>query len=264
MPEYLIQCQRNSDEIPQLDIVHMHAHESYEIYCFLKGDAKYSVEGNFYELKPGDILVMKRAEAHSLIIKSQVPYERYVINFYPEAVLGETRDQIMDFIYKRPLGKFNRFPASLFKQKNWIYYLEKMCKAEKEDEQRIYLTVLLNELKSAFPEIKKRQQKNENFSNTISFINDHITENITLEDICRYSFLSKSQLNRKFKSITGSTAWEYVTVKRLMLAKELLKKGHRPTAVFLESGFNDYSTFYRAYKTKFQISPTKDYVRENQ
>lgn len=263
MPEYLVRSQRNYDEIPQLDIIHMHAHESYEIYCFLMGDAKYSVEGNFYDLKSGDILIMKRAEAHSLIIKSQVPYERYVINFYPEAVLGENCDEIMNFIYKRPLGKYNRFPASLFKQKNWLYYLEKMYKASNEYEQRIYLTVLLNELKNAYPEIKKRQQKNENFSNIITFINEHITENITLEDICRFSFLSKSQLNRKFKAVTGSTAWEYVTVKRLMLAKELLKKGHRPTSVYLECGFNDYSTFYRAYKTKFQSSPTKDYKSKN-
>ena len=43
-----------------------------------------------------------------------------------------------------------------------------------------------------------------------------------------------------------------------MLAKKYLKKGHHPTSVYLECGFNDYSTFYRAYKARFGASPTKD------
>ena len=228
----------------------------------MRGDAKYSVEGNFYDLKPGDILIMKRAEAHSLIIKSLAPYERYVINFYPEAILGDNKDEIMEFIYNRPLGKFNQFSANYFKQKNWIYYIEKIINSD-EYEQRIYLTVLLSELKSAFPKVENKEQKSDAFPKILTFINQHLTERITLEDICRHSFLSKSQLNRKFKAITGATAWEYVTVKRLMLAKELLKKGHKPTVVFLECGFNDYSAFYRAYKNQFGCSPNDERKKQN-
>ena len=154
MNENLISARKNHDIIPKEEILRMHAHDNYEIYCFLEGDAIYSVEGNFYELKYGDILVMKRGEVHNLIAKTAAPYSRYVVNFYPEAVLGDNKDAVMDFIYNRPLGKYNRFPASVFKQKNWLYYLEKMC-VSGFDEQRIYLTVLLNELKNAFPQVRK-------------------------------------------------------------------------------------------------------------
>lgn len=247
---------------PSPDFVKMHTHDCYEIYCFLEGDAKYSVEGNFYDLRPGDILIMKKAEAHSLIIKSSQPYGRYVINFSPEAVLGENSAELLRFIDERPLGKFNRFPASMFKQKNWLYYLESLCKADL-NEQRIYLTVLLNELKKAYPDIKSTRLIDDCFSSVIGYINDHITENITLADICDFSFLSKSQLNRKFRAITGTTAWEYITVKRLLLAKEGLKNGKRPTVVYLECGFNDYSTFYRAYRLKFGVSPTDDFSKKS-
>lgn len=254
-----IDCHHTRTETPEPGIFHMHAHESYEIYCFSSGDAKYSVEGNFYDLKPGDFLIMRRAEVHSLILHSDMPYERYVVNFYPKDILGDDPESLINFIDRHPLGKHNRFPFSMFKHKNWFYYIDQICKVNDPLEQRIYLTVLVNELKNAFPDIEKHHQKTENFSNILAFINNHITEKITLEDICRFSFLSKSQLNRKFKSVTGTTAWEYVTVKRLMLAKELLKKGHRPTSVYLECGFNDYSTFYRAYKTKFSTSPAEDF-----
>ena len=258
MNENWISARKNYDFVPQKNILRMHAHDNYEIYCFLTGDAMYSVEGNFYDLKPGDILIMKRAEVHNLIVKSPMPYGRYVVNFSPEAVLGDNKDKIMDFIYNRPLGKHNRFPASVFKEKNWLYYLQKMCDSP-FDEQCIYLTVLLNELKNAFPEIQDHEQESDNFSNTIAFINSHITQDIKLEDECNYAFLSKSQLNRKFKTATGSTFWDYVTVKRLILAKELLQNGNHPTRVYTECGFNDYSTFYRAYRTKFNVSPIKDF-----
>ena len=38
---------RYYDKVPDPNLVHMHTHETYELYCFLTGDAKYSVEGNF-------------------------------------------------------------------------------------------------------------------------------------------------------------------------------------------------------------------------
>lgn len=257
MQNYIASASKSYSEIPEGYMVKMHAHECYELYCFLGGDAKYSVEGSFYDLRPGDILIMKRAEAHSLIINSPEPYERFVIHFYPEAILGDEKESILRFIDDRPLGKYNHFPATLFKQKHWIYYFEKICSGEPY-EQRIFLTALIYELMEVFPEIKNEEQKTENFSRIIKYINEHISENISLDDVCTYAFLSKSQLNRKFKAITGSTVWEYITVKKLMLAKKYLKKGHHPTSVYLECGFNDYSTFYRAYKARFGNSPTKD------
>ena len=74
-------------------------------------------------------------------------------------------------------------------------------------------------------------------------------------------FISKSQLNRKFRNVTGSTVWEYITAKRLILAKELLVRGEKPTSVYTKCGFNDYTSFYRAYKTKFLHSPKNDYIK---
>lgn len=253
---------RYYDKVPDPNLVHMHTHETYELYCFLTGDAKYSVEGNFYDLRSGDILIMKRAEAHCLLLRSNAPYERYVINFYPEAILRGYRDPIMDFIHQRPLGQLNRYPSSLFKQNNWLSYLDKICTSP-PDEQQLYLTVLLDELKNAYPIIQKSRQKTEEFSGVISFINEHMTEELTLDDISRFAFLSKSQLNRKFKAATGSTIWNYITIKRLLMAKDLLHHGSHPTTVFLQCGFHDYSSFYRSYKSHFGLSPIKDFQKRN-
>ena len=47
-------------EKPDLSLFKRHTHDNYEIFCFLSGDAKYFVEGNTYDLKQNDILIIKK------------------------------------------------------------------------------------------------------------------------------------------------------------------------------------------------------------
>ncbi|MGN0173473.1 MAG: AraC family transcriptional regulator [Acutalibacteraceae bacterium] len=256
-----IDSHRNYTQEPDLTMFRMHTHEMYEIYCFLSGNAKYFVEGNIYELKPGDVLIMKKAEAHSLLINHCIPYERIIVNFNNEAILSELRSKITDFIDNRPLGQNNRYPASMFKESNWIYYLNKICDCEDIVEKKIYLTVLLNELCDNYSKIQGKEMVKDNIIDIINYINRHLTENLSLDVICNRFFVSKTHINRKFKQMTGSTVWEYILTKRLILAKEMLQNGQRPTAVSLQCGFNDYCSFFKAYKNRFNVSPKDDYLK---
>ncbi|MBO5783869.1 MAG: helix-turn-helix transcriptional regulator, partial [Clostridia bacterium] len=54
---------------------------------------------------------------------------------------------------------------------------------------------------------------------------------------------------------TGSTVWEYVTIKRLIRAREIIGAGTSPTEAAGACGFNDYSAFYRASRRQFGHSP---------
>lgn len=236
----------------------MHTHDNYELFCFLSGDAKYYVEGNIYPLKPGDILIMKKAEAHSLLVTKQTPYKRIVINFNSDAIDKTVRSQLAEFLDSRPLGMNNRFSSSFFADTNWIYYMEKICKSDDIHIQSIYLTVLLSELCEGFPKIKSQEVSNEQIIDIVKYINANLSEELNLDVICDQFFISKSHLNRKFKKIIGTTVWEYITTKRLLLAKELLQNGATPSVVYSQCGFMDYCTFYRAYKAKFHVSPKTD------
>ena len=240
----------------------MHTHEDYEIYCFLSGNAQYFVEGTVYTLKPGDILMMKKAEAHSLMIHTLIPYERIIVNFEAEALLGENIREVREFMDGRPLGKHNRYPASAFKESHWLYYLDRICSAKDMEEKRLYLTILVHELYQSYPQIRQEETTKDSATEIIEYINRHLTYAMDLELICRRFYLSKSQLNWKFKRMTGSTVWEYISTKRLLLAKELLQNGEHPTHVAVKCGFNDYCTFFRAYKGKFETSPKEDYRKE--
>ena len=60
---------------------------------------------------------------------------------------------------------------------------------------------------------------------------------------------------RLFKQETGYTLGQYISQKRLLLAKELILSGEAVKQVCYDCGFKDYSTFSRAYKRLFQESP---------
>ncbi|MDO4743217.1 MAG: AraC family transcriptional regulator [bacterium] len=246
---------KSHEEKPNPTKYAMHTHDNYEIFCFLSGNAKYFVEGNIYTLRAGDILIMKKAEAHSLLINSDIPYERIVINFNSEAIAEDVREEVIGFLDTRPLGINNRYPAALFKDTNWAHYLNKICTLENPYEQKAYLTVLLLELRNTYSQICGKQVAGGDIMNILEYINGHLEDDLSLEKITNRFYISRSHINRKFKKIIGTTVKQYILTKRLLLAKELLQGGEHPTKVYLKCGFNDYCTFFRSYKTRFGISP---------
>ena len=124
--------------------------------------------------------------------------------------------------------------------------MEKIISSKNDSIKKLYLSVLINELYECRDEALKLQTEQDSFSDIIAYLNARITENLTLDSICESFYISKSQLNRKFRRMIGSTVWEYVTAKRLIMAKELLQKGESPMKVYSQCGFNDYTSFYRA------------------
>ena len=241
-------------ETPEVKSMVTHIHETNELYLFISGNAKCYVEGAVYPLHPGDVMVMKRAEAHSILISSYTPYEYISVHFADGDVFGG--DEILNFIHIRPLGRNNLYPNSEFEQKNWCDYFKKLRSAEIETQRKIYLSVLLLELGQSYAQIDEvTPSATDGVGEMIGYVNSHLTEDINLDTLCARFYISKAQLNRKFRQMTGSTVWQYILAKRLLLAKELLQKGERPTDVFTKCGFKDYCSFFLAFKARFDVSP---------
>lgn len=89
----------------------------------------------------------------------------------------------------------------------------------------------------------------------MEFMGAHLTEDIYIEDLCEKFFLSKSRLTERFQKATGMTPHKYLIQKRLALAVQLISGGMSTGDAARNSGFGDYSTFYRAYKKEFSSAP---------
>lgn len=235
----------------------LHTHNEYEIFCILSGNAQYSVEGNKYRLIPGDIMIMRKNEFHYLLLKSNEPYERIVVNFSVGAEM-EGNDLLAPFI-SRNAGERNHYRPSSLQYNHMLYYLKKLCRADNAQKKLCYLLPFLDELCEAF-ELNFDLQKptKDKATHIINYINSHLEEDISLTGVSEEFFISSNHINRIIKETSGTTFWEYVTVKRLFLARERIQSGQKPTEASISSGFRDYATFFRSYKKHFGVSPKAD------
>ena len=72
------------DQKPDPASFTMHAHEQYELFCFLGGSAVFWVEGTPYALSPDDVMLFNIAETHKISVDPDTPYERIAILFTPD------------------------------------------------------------------------------------------------------------------------------------------------------------------------------------
>lgn len=256
--DYGIEVIHNKTKHPQRKDFKLHIHDNCEIFCFLHGDADYFVEGTVYHLHRGDIIITRQSEAHHLILFSDAEYERCVINF-PISIISnlDSENRIYNMFYNRPIGRFNHFPSKMFPERMWEYFLNKIFTLEAQERKLIFLYSLLDELADGYSIVKEHTEstKNNKTADIIQYIDSHIYENMSIDSICNRFFISQPHLNRLFKGATGSTVWNYITTKRLLYAKELLKNGEHPTKVYEQCGYSNYVSFYKAYKKFYNISP---------
>lgn len=107
---------------------------------------------------------------------------------------------------------------------------------------------------------KEREDGNNQFvSNLIDAIYSGMRAgDVSVEGIASKMLLSRSQLNRRIREITGQTASDYIMCIRLEKAKNILKSNPElPIGdVALRCGFDDLANFSRVFKQRFDVSPT--------
>ncbi len=81
-------------------------------------------------------------------------------------------------------------------------------------------------------------------------------ENFSVEDLAKNAGLSRSMLHRKLIKLTGKSASDFITEKRLIRAKELLENDVATASeIAYRVGFNSPSYFNRLFKKHFKVSP---------
>ncbi len=238
----------------------LHAHEYCELFCFLGGKGHYKIEGTSYPLHVGDVLVIRPEEAHNIDIDPCPSYSRISIHFSPYYFdsFGISKSLLAPFFDRKP-GQFNLYNGKIFESEMFLEYITALCSdtGDRRAQTVSALLGLLNEIRIAFNKRDKEETEGSTIHHIIEYINENLDTKITLDEISEKFFISKPTLCRKFKTATGSSLWDYVTAKRLALARRLIANGTPPTKLYALCGFSDYSAFYRAYKKRYGVSPNK-------
>ena len=90
----------------------------------------------------------------------------------------------------------------------------------------------------------------------VEYINQHISENISMDALCADIHISKYHFCRKFKKVTGFTVMDYVLKTRIVAAKSMLSETELPISeVGSCCGFSSVSYFCRIFKENTGLTP---------
>lgn len=97
---------------------------------------------------------------------------------------------------------------------------------------------------------------------SLTFIEEHLTEEILTEELANIVGLSPFYFQRLFKRLVNKSVQEYVKLRRLAKAIENLSNSeYRILDVALNYGFSSHANFTRAFKETYGITP-EDYKRD--
>lgn len=109
-----------------------------------------------------------------------------------------------------------------------------------------------------YSESSNASYENHIMEETKRFIEDHISEDLTLDTIARNFFLSPYYFCRLFKRYTGMTVMEFTTSLRINKAREILEKTNQPIGIVARAvGYSDPNYFSRVFKKLTGMTPSK-------
>ncbi|MBQ4612966.1 MAG: helix-turn-helix transcriptional regulator [Clostridia bacterium] len=254
---------------PDPDNFFMHAHDTCEILYFVSGGGNYLVESTAYALQAGCVLLMRPGEVHRLQVDPSQPYERIVLQFHENWLLhfNDLYRPLLTPFTGRPLGQNNLYTPSEFDSRFVLSCMKRIEGVEDEAMQTLIaetvLPTVLAEFYKAYsarrdPDAAHTVSPHTRIQDILLYVNEHLFDELSLDELCSKFYISKTQLGRLFRAATGSTAWDYILVKRLVEARRQILSGVPVTEASLRCGFRDYSAFYRAYKKRYGESPVLD------
>lgn len=236
----------------------LHNHDDhYEIFLFLTGDEEFHIEGSIYQSHPHDLYIARPFEMHHNVFLSSENYERVIININLDFFKKNHCDELEQVFINRTLGIQCQIPAKIVDQE-MFHLIMKMNQYIKEGAYSIAKAVLLeflyllNHIKGPLtvPVAEDKRLKD-----ILLYMNDHLTEPLTLDLLSQKFFINKYHLCRIFKSVTGYTVNQYINAKRLLLVHELSKNGQTLLEASINAGFNSYAHFYKMHRKQFGVSP---------
>ena len=240
-----------------------HYHDFHKIIVFISGKVTYHIEGKAYHLKPRDILLVSQGAIHKPEIDPSVPYERYI--FW---IRDDLSCQELNTCFQKANDRsFNLVRADSALQerlKDLLPEIEQTLQNKHfgdpvlRDALFTHFMIYINRifLRTSSSPDKKAYSSDTQVEQLLKYINRNLSENLSIDQLAERFFLSKYHMMRKFKNETGYTIHNYITSKRLLMARSLISQGIPVMKAALASGFRDYTTFVRAYKKQFGKAPS--------
>lgn len=272
-------CPRQSLQSDQFEIfyykdinlnrVSSHDHDHYEIYFFLEGDADYEIGQSTYSLQSGDFLLIPPGFSHRPLFHSpQAPYRRFVVwinkDFY-ESLCQSASEFSYGFQYVSQNLSFHFRPdfitsheiqaklMDLFEETHSSHPFHQINSVMMAASFLMFINQCLYDMQRQI----SSSYENALYLNLCDYINNHLEEYLSLDHLASFFYVSKYHIAHTFKDNMGISLHQYLLKKRLHACKNGILSGIPVCTVYHQYGFNDYTSFYRAFKKEYAMSPSE-------
>ncbi len=230
-------------------------HDYYEFYLLLNGKVEFLNDHMRYQIPPYTLVIIPPGVYHQFIVLNDPDsYERYVLNVHPD-ILGET-------LMTSALSDKEIFVLSDEHRiiENFLHLDKCLDIMNKDDFSHLLSSVAIDvvfSVKYLCSTSKINQEKLTPLAlKLMEYINKHYIESCSLEELSKRFSFSVSSIAHTFKRNFGISIKKYLQQKRMCAINYDLKNGEKPEQLAYKYNFNNYSTFYRAYKKYFGVSPS--------
>lgn len=265
-----------------------HVHETIELHFILEGQRLMFVDRETYRLSPHSAIVVNHNLIHKTSTAPGFPPDHH--NFILQ--LDRSRfDQILRVAGLRGFDDFgDRFNGvATFNDSEWrlilavIAEFKAMCTEDKNggtvsmEDAHAFLYLQALELASIFAKARRRllhaeleaNQKvvpetvvktgvHQKVHEVALYLQTHIHESVSLEELAQRFFMSRSYLTRSFRNVTGFSVVEYMTYIRIQKAQQLLRESDRSITEIADlCGFGNITYFEKVFKTTTGHTPVR-------
>lgn len=234
----------------------MHSHSFMEFFQYVSDSRiEYLIGTHRYRLRQGDIVCIPPGTCHQVLHYEprDTPCVRNLIAVGP-AFLEQAgwHGSAEQFILWRTSDS----------QQAWLRILFDTCIQEQQCREHQWQNVLKGCIYILMAQLTRNPgtpivaEQDGLFENILNYINSNLEQKLTLADTAKHFFVSERTITRVFQKNLGKSFYRYVTQLRLLTAKNLILSEDIPLEeVCRRVGFEEYPTFYRAFRKEYGISP---------
>ncbi len=244
----------------------VHTHNFYEILLCCSHNCHVLINDTVFRVNPGTLILLNSTDVHGIIYDGSGQFDRYVLEFNP--IYAQDMCKYYDFL---SCFEEKAHPAVLSLDSDQLHTymvmfqkLMLLSKPSKRPEQplvrKLAFTDLLMHISTLAHSAAKADTNPEDVAiqriqTIVTYINDHLSEDMTLEELSKQVFLSVSYLNAMFRSYMGCSISQYIMSQRILKATRLLQQPLTVQEVSEKCGFNNYANFIRAFKKYTGLPP---------
>ncbi|MED0867836.1 AraC family transcriptional regulator [Bacillus spizizenii] len=237
-----------------------HFHDYYVIGFIEKGQRYLACQDQEYIINPGDLLLFNPRDTHSCEQIDGRTLDYRCINVMPD-VMEKAVKEITGAGHLPYFSQHVLFRHELTTSLQELHILiSKEKQALRKEELFLHLLEELIRHYSDVTFLSSIPEPSDEVKMVCEFLEEHYTENVTLNDLSELIGWSKYHLLRSFTKQKGITPNSYLETIRINQAKKLLEQGVRPIDAAFQTGFSDQSHMTKFFKRQVGLTP-KQYMK---